>query len=125
MFTPSTVSGKRELSIIRYRTPSGASVNVSVHQGLKPATLTNSLQSDPGTPMDMIVHETLRGLIDDVNRLQDRCDVLEAERADLLSTMAELRKRVEGADVANNHLSKRARNVSGYASSESSSEGWC
>lgn len=77
-------------------------------------------------PQDLIVHESIRQLVQDVQELKERAVTLEHENLSLKQTNVQLKLRVETLEQASINASIAGAvkpNLSGYAASESSSTG--
>ena len=86
--------------------------------------MANNGQDHDGTPRDLIVHETMKQLVQDLQDLRARCSTLETANAELHANMSALEasnaSKTPDPPVVNGN---GRRDLTGYASSETSSVG--
>ncbi|KAK3725053.1 hypothetical protein LTR37_000563 [Vermiconidia calcicola] len=107
MFSPTIANSHVNLAVIRHEGSNG--YGYSDHDA---------------TPRDLIVHETMKQLVEDLHDLRARCSTLETANAELHANMSALEashaSNTPGFPVVNGN---GHRDLTGYASSETSSVG--
>lgn len=127
MFSPTIANSHVNLAVIRHEGSNGYGYSVSDlpanRRGLSIASLISGQDHD-ATPRDLIVHETMKQLVEDLHDLRARCSTLETANAELHANMSALEashaSNTPGFPVVNGN---GHRDLTGYASSETSSVG--
>ena len=125
LFSPSRATANVNLAVVPFQGSNGVNgcstkASSSIANTSQSSKVTDRVQGQSETPHDLIVHETLKQVLREVQELRARCGSLEAANVELKSNMQLLihsfSANVPGTPEVNG-------NLTGYASSDASSSG--